>query len=397
MSTRSSNILFLTAHLPVLGLHGGGVRMYHNLRFLAERHRVTLVSFIESERELEWLPQLAELGTEVRTVLRRPLPSAHLLIPKPREHDEYRSPEMASVVQRLLAQKQYDVVQAEFVQMAQHVPLSSRYFKVLTEHEVHFANFFEDCVREKRILHKAKKAYDWMVQLNYEARVCRAFDRVVCMTNEDQACLGRFVPAHKLRTIPIGVDCRYYAPSDSVEARCPNRILFVGNYRHPPNQDAVYHFAEEILPVVRAAVPDAEFCVTGANADLLDRKRLQNAAGVAVAGYLKDVRPAYQQAALFAAPIRVGSGMRVKVLEALSMALPVVGYPLAIQGFQLREGEHCLTASDPSGFARQVIHLLRNPCLRTEIGARARKLIEQHFDWQALRPQFLEVVERSDG
>jgi hypothetical protein len=154
------NILFLSAHLPVLGVHGGGVRMYHNLRILSERHSVTLLSFIEQEREVEHVPELERLGIEVRTVLRRPGRSKQLLIPKPREHDEYSSDEMHRLVRETMLARRFDVVQAEFIQMGQHVPAESRLLKILTEHEVQFANAHLEYRAESQPLLKAQKFYE---------------------------------------------------------------------------------------------------------------------------------------------------------------------------------------------------------------------------------------------
>ena len=98
----SLNILFLTAHLPVLGLHGGGIRMFHNLKALSQKHKVSLISFIETENEKDGVSQLEALGIHVKTLLRRPSKARHLFVPKPREHDEYYSQEIATLVRETL-------------------------------------------------------------------------------------------------------------------------------------------------------------------------------------------------------------------------------------------------------------------------------------------------------
>src|SRR5262245_16051592 len=115
------NILVLTAHPPILGASGGGARMYFNLKILASKHNVSLISFVEQDAERQCLDSLGSLGVEVKTVLRRAEPPRHLWTPKPREYDEFASPEFAAQVRQTLAAKPFDVVQAEFFQMAQHV------------------------------------------------------------------------------------------------------------------------------------------------------------------------------------------------------------------------------------------------------------------------------------
>lgn len=368
--------------------------MYYNLKILAQKHRTTLLSFIESEQERESLPALEALGVEARAVVRRPSTSRHLLVPRPTEHDEYCCREMTQLVQEAFSRKQFDVVQAEFLQMGQHVPMQCRSLKILTEHEIQFANCYANFKTEDHPFLKAKKFYDWMVQLNYEVRMCHKFDRVVCMTEEDLHLLMQFVPSTKVRKIPIGVDSQFFRSVYSAAMNPESKkVLFVGNYRHTPNREAVYHFAEDILPRIHEAVPEAEFCIVGANVDLLDSTRLSGKSNVRVVGYVKDVRNYYQEAAVFVASIRTGNGMRVKLLEAFSMGMAVVASPLARSGFAANNGEHVLVASNPAHFAAHTIRLLKEPSLRTTLGTNARKMIEEHYDWRVISQQFLDLVE----
>jgi len=372
--------------------------MFHNLKALSQKHKVSLISFIEAEHERQGISRIEDLGIQVKALLRRPSKARHLFVPKPREHDEYDSQEMAGLVQETLAQKRFDVIQAEFIQMGQHVSRSLPLLKILTEHEIQFANFYEDFNAEARPLWKAKKSYDWMVQLNYEVGICRRFNRVVCMTDQDKAVLSAFVPSTRLRTIPIGVDSDYFRPSTrTLEGSDAPRLLFVGNYRHTPNREAVYHFAKEILPRVQQVFPQAVFCVVGANTHLLDRRTLAETDRVQVVGYVEDIRAYYEEAQVFVAPIQSGNGMRVKLLEALSMGMAVVASPLASSGFSTMDEEYLLLASNPDEFGAQTLRLLNDPLLRERIGRNARKAITAHYDWKVIETKFLELVESGNA
>lgn len=371
--------------------------MYHNLRILASRHRVSLISFVEQDAERHCLGDLSALGIEVKTVLRRAEPARHLWMPKPREYDEFASVEFRNLVQQTLNARHFDVVQAEFFQMAQHVPPDLPVLRVLTEHEIIFANYRSAFERETRLWHKCAKWYDWMVQLNYEAGVCRSFHRIACMTDDDRAILGRFVEPSRLRTVPIGVDSTYFDPSQVAAEDSANRILFVGNYRHPPNGDAVHFFVQEVFPLIRREIPNAEFCVAGSNSELLNQQQLREADGIRVAGFVRDIRSCYGSAALFVAPILTGTGMRVKLLEALSMGMAVVATPLAAQGFRAAHGEAMLTAGTPETFAQQAVKALVNPGLRSTLGANARRMIQEQYDWNVIGRQFLDFVEDPRG
>ena len=388
------DILVLTAYPPALGLHGGGLRMYYNVKFLASRHRVTLISFIEHERDRELLEKLEPLGVEVRAVPRRPAPPRHLWIPRPAEHYEFAGAAMAAEVRRALRGRRFDVMQAEYLQMAQHVPREAARRTVLTLHEVQYANAAQAFEKAGNPWTRARRWYDWMVQLNYEVRTCGRFDAVVCMTGEDARLLAEFVPSSRLRTIPIGVDSGFFQAGPSDGAPGPGRtLLFVGNYRHPPNRESVYAMVERVLPAVLRWVPEAEFRVVGGNTEMLDRERLARHPNVRLLGYVDDLRACYRECAVFAAPILSGNGMRVKLLEALSMGMAVVTTPLGAQGFRVRHGEELMIAGSPEAFAAATAELLQDGRRRAELGSRARELIRERYDWSVVGRQFLDVVE----
>lgn len=389
------NILVLTAHPPIWGASGGAARMYYNLKILASRHRVSLISFVEQESERQSLADLVALGIEVKTVLRRAEPARHLWMSKPHEYDEFASPEFRAQVEQTLSGRHFDVVQAEFFQMAQHVPPDLSALRVLTEHEIIFSNVRSAFKAETHWWRKWVKGYEWLVQLNYEARVCRNFHRIACMTDEDRAILSRFVAPSRLRTVPIGVDSSYFDPQQVFAEESPRRMLFVGNYRHPPNGEAVDYFVRKVLPLIRQEMPDAEFWIAGSNTLLLD-KGVGEAEGVRIAGFVPDIRTCYRSAALFVAPILSGTGMRVKLLEALSMGMAVVATPLAAQGFgSARRGQAMVTAGTAEAFAEQTLALLRKPERRSDLGANARRMIQEQYDWNVIGSQFLDLVEAS--
>ena len=218
------------------------------------------------------------------------------------------------------------------------------------------------------------------------------------MTEQDQSLLSSFVPPTRLRWIPIGVDSDYFRPQiPRLIAPSVPRLLFVGNYRHSPNREAVLLFVQKILPRLQSRVADIEFCIAGANTGLLDRSLLEAFGGTHLLGYLPDIRVAYDQADIFVAPLHSGNGMRVKLLEAFSMGKAVVATRLAAAGFSVKEEEHLLLAETVEEFSDQITRLLLNPNFRAQLGANARKMIRENYDWNVLRPHFLELVENQNG
>lgn len=218
------------------------------------------------------------------------------------------------------------------------------------------------------------------------------------MTEQDRHLLSSFISPAKLRWVPIGVDSNYFQPRiPQPETSLIPRLLFVGNYRHPPNREAVLFFVQKILPQLQAHFANVEFFVAGANTALFDRSLMDASSAAHLLGYLPDIRPAYDQADIFVAPLRSGNGMRVKLLEAFSMGKAVVATRLAAAGFSVKPEEHLLLAETAEEFVNQISRLLRNPSFRAQLGANARRMIRENYDWNVLRPRFLELVENQNG
>src|SRR6266436_5395566 len=220
------NILNLTAYPPVLRMHGGGVRMFHNIRILAEKHTVRVISFIESEEERELLRSLEGICDSVTAVKRIPDFRPHWLSLLPFLVREFSAPEMYRAVENTLQKTKVDVLQCEYLQMAQFH--RKGILSVLTMHEAVSANAWETFQRETDPPQKLRLFYRWMATLRYEVMMCRRFDRVVTMTEDDAAYLRSYSPAANIRAIPIGIDPVEFAPRPEDPAR-PIDVLFVGN------------------------------------------------------------------------------------------------------------------------------------------------------------------------
>ena len=189
------DILVLTAYPPALGLHGGGLRMYYNVKFLASRHRVTLISFIEHERERELLEKLEPLGVEVRAVPRRPAPVRHLWIPRPAEHYEFAG---RGHGRRGPAGAPEPALRRHAGRVSPDGPARSPGRR--PAHRAHHCTRCSSPMRFKRSRRPATPGpgpaggtTGWL-QLNYEVRTCARFDAVVCMTGEGRPAVGRVRP-----------------------------------------------------------------------------------------------------------------------------------------------------------------------------------------------------------
>jgi polysaccharide biosynthesis protein PslH len=190
------------------------------------------------------------------------------------------------------------------------------------------------------------------VARRYESFMFTPYERVVVVSDADRDELRALNPALPLEVIPNGIDLDYFAPQ-SIQ-RDPNMLLFTGNFEYAPNVDAALLLARDILPLVRARLPQVRLHLVG-NAPPPALTAL-GSDHIVVTGRVDDVRPYLAQAALYVCPLRFGAGIKNKVLEALAMGCAVIATPLSIDGIDARDGDHLLLAdADAPTFAARII------------------------------------------
>jgi glycosyltransferase involved in cell wall biosynthesis len=238
----------------------------------------------------------------------------------------------------------------------------------------------------------------------YEATVCQAVDQVVAVSDTDRAALREIAPNVDVAVVPNGVDTAYFsalASGDNPGIRQSKirhlaSLVFSGTLDFRPNIDAVVWFCEQVLPRIKKEIFHIHLYIVG-KAPTREVRRLGHDAAVTVTGYVGDVRPYIAQARVYVAPIRMGSGTKLKVLEALAMGIPVVSTSLGAEGIAVTPGQDILIADDPAEFAAQVVALMNDEPLRKRMSERGRALMEARYDWQVIVPLLERVYEGLAG
>jgi glycosyltransferase involved in cell wall biosynthesis len=214
-------------------------------------------------------------------------------------------------------------------------------------------------------------------------------DAVVAFTERDAAAVRTAAPGLRVERIPFGTD----PPAAALDARGadPPRVLFVGGYRHLPNVDAAVRLATAIFPRVAAAVPGATLELVGAEPPAAVRRLA--GPGVVVPGRVDDVVPHLDRAAVVAVPLRLGGGMRVKVVEALAAGKAVVATPRALEGLDAAQAGAAVVAESDEELAAAIVALLRDPDRREEVARRARSWALEHAGWDASVAAFARLYE----
>jgi glycosyltransferase involved in cell wall biosynthesis len=377
------NILFVTAYPPVLHRHGGGVRMYHNIRLLSEKHSVHVLSFVWTAEEMDLLSSVRPICESVEGIQRVPDFGRHWLSVKPFLVREFGTPEMHRRLDAMLRSKKFDVLQCEYLQMAQF--RRRRVFSLLTAHDVQTQGAWEAFEAESDPLTKAKLFYRWMQILRYEMTQIQKFDQVVTMTPEDAAYLKSYAPGANVRPIPIGIDAQEFSPIEPRPSEAVS-VLFMGNFFHLPNVEAARFLVREIAP----RFPEVRFRIAGS--PILEGP--QAGPNVELAGHVPDTRTLYHSPnTIVMAPLFYGTGQRVKLLEAFSMACPVITTRVGAMGFPVEAGVNMLIAQNADEFAAALRRLVAEPGLRRRLGDNARAMILDRFDWPRIGKEYRDVVE----
>lgn len=230
-----------------------------------------------------------------------------------------------------------------------------------------------------------KRLYAWLEYLKmrrWEQRACTRARVGLACSNLDAQALSTLCPSLSLVIAPNVVDADADAPAVPEE---PATILFQGGMDWLPNRDAVAFFASTILPHVQALVPEARFLVAGRNPSSDFVASFAHIRGMSFTGTVEDIRAVIARATVAVAPLRIGSGTRLKIIEAAVLGKPVVSTSVGAEGLDFVDGEEIIIADEPTLFARRVAELLRNPSRRRAIGIAARRRAEQQYGLAALR------------
>ncbi len=353
---------------------GGALVAFGEVEALARRHEVTLVSFAgASPADRDGLDTLARLGVAVRDIWREPeqglavlrrrarLAARWLTGRDPLRALKFHDPRVQAALDEAALGRRFDLVHVEDSAMGQYrypagVP------SVLTDQDVRAAD--ED---------PSIEAVRWR---SYQRAVWQRFDRLQVYTERDAAGLRRLAPdlAGRVRVNPFGVTL---GPAPDAAAEREDELVFLGGFRHPPNVDAACWLAREILPLVRARRPGVHLSIVGADPPHAVRALASDR--VTVTGFVPDVEPFLARAAVVIAPLRTGSGMRVKLLQALARGKAVVTTPLGAEG--LAAAPPLRMADSASDLAAAVVALLADPETRRGLGHRAREFVAEHHSW----------------
>lgn len=388
-------ILLVTPMPPqAQGLGAIPVLQYAELVGLLERHQVSILTLGGLEPgDQQAIEQLSALDIRLYVVWRKKLDgiqkwrrrwrmaSTWLKGKYPRRTIWFWEPELQNKLNELLSNNDFDLILVEDNAMGIYeypasVPILFTEYEVRRPRSINWRAF-----SEKGVIHWALEELDWMRWKRYQIDSWRRFDciQTVSQRDADEICFLCPELSSRVRVNPFGV---VLPPAAEASKQKENTILFVGNYTHPPNVDAALWLGNEIMPFLRKLNPLVSLTLIG----IYPPKEILTLAGsdIRVTGPVTHIEPFLEQASLVVAPVRIGGGMRMKVLQAMAMGKAVVTTSRGTDGFAMYGPQlPLMIADDAETFANAITNLLSDRSKRIDLGMRAREFVRDNFSAQA--------------
>jgi glycosyltransferase involved in cell wall biosynthesis len=307
-------------------------------------------------------------------------------------------PAMHAAVRRTLSESRFDAVHVDHLQMAQFMPADLPVQTRVVLDNQNIEHRIPKRLAETAGANPFVRGFwrqEWPKLRDWELAACRRCDRVLVVSDEDKDGLIALAPAlaSRLDVVPIGVDTDYFAPARPWRPGS-RTLLSIGTMFWPPNVDSMLHFCADILPKIKKRVPDVKVNIVGARPVKAVRVLGERDPDtIVVTGSVPDVRPYGEDCGAFIVPLRAGSGMRVKILNALAMGLPVVSTSVGAEGIEVTSGENIVLADGADGFADAVVRVLTEPVLAQKIARGGRSLMDARYAWDRVGERLLGVYD----
>jgi polysaccharide biosynthesis protein PslH len=385
-------LVYLSLNVPYPADNGHKIRTWGVLRALkAEGHEVTLLCLAPDALADVDSAALKE-GCDAFELIAHRAPAASaspdysgrlraLLSPAPYSAGRFASPALRARLADLRAAGPVDAVVCDTIFMTVNVP--SGFAPIIVnspdvEHVV-LARFL---AHEHEVARRAYAGIELAKTRRWERAVCRRAAVVLVCSDTDRDVIERLCPGARVAVVPNVIDVEQYAPAPDGD---PSIVLYSGGMDWYPNQDAVAFFADRILPELRRRFPTLRFVVAGRTPPAAFHARYRGRPGVEFTGRVPDMRTEIARAGLCVVPIRIGSGTRLKILEAAAMAKAVVSTRVGAEGLGFRDGSEIVLADEPPAFIDAVTALLGDHARRRALGQAARRRVETAFGPAALR------------
>lgn len=375
-------ILFVSPTVPWPPDSGGRIRTGKLLKYLRPLCDVHLRAVLATEADEQAVANLAPLCASVQ-VFPRSRPDAVMRWTRSKLERWFHSPALEAALVRELAREHYDLVHLDEMFLARALPDPCDVPAVLHHHKLDL-----DLSELLPAAAGLAGSFDLHKLRRLEDEAARRYHHHILCSEEDARTFAARHPGLECAVVESGFDPDYFHRASPAPARERETLLFLGTLSYGPNVDALRYLLDDILPTLRAARAGILIDVVGS--DPSPEVRALAAPGINIVGSVSDVRPHLERAAVLIAPLRIGGGTRVKLVEALGLATPVVTTTIGAEGLRLVDREHLRLADTPAAFARAVLEVLDDPAGARAMGERGLAFARERYTWDRLAARLLE-------
>jgi polysaccharide biosynthesis protein PslH len=382
------NILYICPRFPYPTNQGDKVVVYNHLKFLSKKNKITLLSFMQDEKEMDGISHLSSYCSRIEVFKKRKnftLLNFIFAIYKsdPFTAIRYYSPKMLERSKGLIESGRFDIVHVAFYYMGQYainknIAVPKTTALILDTHNIEYL-IYSRCARlTKNPFLKIYAGLEALRIKRYELSIYRKFDKCIAFSGLDKNNIARLSGASNVEVNPACIELPSQCEADCSMPQEENAIIYFGLLSTLANDDAIRFFYERIWPLVKRDAPDTKFIIAGKSPGKYVRS-LTKDPDLRLAGYVSDIRSLLKKTALVIVPLRLGGGIRLKILESWALGKAVVSTSIGAEGLEVSNGLDIVIADSVVDFAREVVGLLKDQKRRSRIGEEGFRKATEYY------------------
>lgn len=389
-------ILFITPRFPYPLIKGDKLRAYYQIKHLSKRNEIILLSFVEKEEE-KFIPEIKKYCYRIETVTLNHISSYlqmifHFFSHIPFQVSYYKSLKMQKKIDVILEEEKPDIIHVQLIRIAPYLLDFNKVPKVVDMIDTLSLNMKYRFKYEKIFL-KLLFFIEWKKTKKYEKEIYTRFNTTIVVSQIDKDAID---PNYNNIVVNSnGVDVNYFS-FVPFENREPDTLIFLGNMNYFPNIDAVSFFLKKIYPIIKKENPEVKFIICGTNPKSSILMLSASDKSIIVTGFIEDIRVYLNKSTILVCPIRCGSGIQNKILEAMSVGLPVITTEQVVNAINAKPYEEIIVSSeDPNEFANKTLQLLRDRSFQKKLSINGRRLMEKEYNWERSVKDLEQIYEKA--